>query len=69
MGSTKYALFVVLLLTLSLAGCTSEESNEPAIFLSVQHSADSGMIVESYSNGDSTSTTVSYTHLTLPTKA
>lgn len=57
MGSTKYALFVVLLLTMSLAGCTSEESNEPAIFLSVQHSADSGMIVESYSNGDSTSTT------------
>ena len=42
---------------MSLAGCTSEESNEPAIFLSVQHSADSGMIVESYSNGDSTSTT------------
>ena len=58
MGSTRYALFVVLLLTLSFAGCTSEESsNEPAIFLSVQHSADSGMIIESYSNGDKTSTT------------
>jgi len=57
-GSTRYALFVVLLLTLSFAGCTSEESsNEPAIFLSVQHSADSGMIIESYSNGDKTSTT------------
>jgi|MDTC01.3.fsa_nt_gb hypothetical protein len=58
MGSTKYTLFVVLLLTISFAGCTSEESsNEPAIFLSVQHSADSGMILESYSNGDKTSTT------------
>ena len=58
MGSTKYTLFVVLLLTISFAGCTSEESsNEPAIFLSVQHSADSGMIIESYSNGDKTSTT------------
>ena len=57
MGSTKYTLFVVLLLTISFAGCTSEESsNEPAIFLSVQHSADSGMIIESYSNGDKTST-------------
>ena len=57
MGSNKYALFVALLLTMSLAGCTSEESNEPAIFLSVQHSSDSGMILESYSNGDKTSTT------------
>ena len=57
MGSTKYALFVVLLLTMSLVGCTSEESNEPAIFLSVEHSSDSGMILESYSNGDKTSTT------------
>jgi len=57
MGSTRYALFVVLLLTMSLAGCTSEESNEPGIFLSVEHSSDSGMILESYSNGDETSTT------------
>jgi hypothetical protein len=57
MGSTKYALFVVLILTMSLVGCTSEESNEPAIFLSVEHSSDSGMILESYSNGDKTSTT------------
>jgi hypothetical protein len=56
MGSTKYALFVVLLLTISLAGCTSEESSESTISLSVNHSADSGMIVESYSNGDITST-------------
>ena len=56
MGSTKYTLFVVLLLTMNLAGCTSEESSESTISLSVNHSADSGMIVESYSNGDITST-------------
>lgn len=55
MGSNKYALFVVLLLTMSLAGCTSEESSDSTISLSVEHSADSGMIVESYSNGDMTS--------------
>lgn len=55
MGSNKYALFVVLLLTMSLAGCTSEESSDSTISLSVNHSADSGMIVESYSNGDMTS--------------
>ena len=57
MGSTKYALFVMLLLTMSLAGCTSEEGSESTISLSVNHSADSGLIVESYSNGDITSTT------------
>ena len=57
MGSTKYALFVVLLMTMSLAGCTSEEGAESSISLSVEHSADSGTIVESYSNGDKTSTT------------
>ena len=55
MGSNKYALFVVLLLTMSLAGCMSEESSDSTISLSVNHSADSGMIVESYSNGDMTS--------------
>lgn len=55
MSSNKYALFVVLLLTMSLAGCTSEESSDSTISLSVNHSADSGMIVESYSNGDMTS--------------
>jgi len=57
MGSTRYALFVVLLLTMSLAGCTSEESNDSVISLSIEHSSDSGMILESYSNGDKTSTT------------
>ena len=57
MGSTRYALFVVLLLTISLAGCTSKESNESQIYLSVAHTADSGTILESYSNGDITSTT------------
>jgi hypothetical protein len=56
MGSTKYTLFVVLLLTMNLAGCTSEESSESTISLLVNHSADSGIIVESYSNGDITST-------------
>jgi len=56
MGGVKYALFVVLLLTMSLAGCTSEDSSESIISLSVEHSADSGIIVESYSNGDKTST-------------
>ena len=55
MSSNKYALFVVLLLTMSLAGCMSEESSDSTISLSVNHSADSGMIVESYSNGDMTS--------------
>lgn len=40
---------------MSLAGCTSEESSDSTISLSVNHSADSGMIVESYSNGDMTS--------------
>ena len=57
MGSIKYALFVILLLTMSLTGCTSEESNESVISLSVEHSSDSGIIVESYSNGDKISTT------------
>ena len=57
MGSTRYALFVVLLLTINLAGCTSEDSSESLISLSVEHTADSGMIVESYSNGDKISTT------------
>ena len=57
MGSTRYALFVVLLLTINLAGCTSEESSESTISLSVEHTADSGIIVESYSNGDKISTT------------
>jgi hypothetical protein len=56
MGGVRYALFVVLLLTMSLAGCTSEDSSESIISLSVEHSADSGIIVESYSNGDKTST-------------
>ena len=56
MGDVRYALFVVLLLTMSLAGCTSEDSSESIISLSVEHSADSGIIVESYSNGDKTST-------------
>ena len=40
---------------MSLAGCMSEESSDSTISLSVNHSADSGMIVESYSNGDMTS--------------
>lgn len=57
MGSTRYALFVVLLLTINLAGCTSKDSSESLISLSVEHSADSGIIVESYSNGDKISTT------------
>ena len=57
MGSTRYALFVVLLLTINLAGCTSEDSSESLISLSVEHTADSGIIVDSYSNGDKISTT------------
>ena len=57
MGSSKHALFVVLLLAMSLAGCTSKDSSQSIISLSVEHSADSGIIVESYSNGDKISTT------------
>ena len=57
MDGARYALFVVLLLTINLAGCTSEDSSESLISLSVEHTADSGIIVESYSDGDKISTT------------
>ena len=57
MDGARYALFVVLLLTINLAGCTSEDSSESLISLSVEHTADSGIIVDSYSNGDKISTT------------
>lgn len=56
MGSVRYVSLTLMLLTISLSGCLSEQSTDSSISLSVEYSSDSGIIVESYSGGDKTST-------------
>ena len=65
MGRCNSLLVLALLLAASLAGCLGSPPNESMLDLVVEVDAESGTIVETYVDGDP----VSYTHLTLPTKA